>query len=236
MARHRLRLKSTLEMDELEDTEVDTERGRLFGDILKWRQRQAIQMPQLAQHLAEDPLTEHDMRDVEERALWLPSDFDRVSIQEFGLDKPAEIELELRKGEAYGALRELRASISHIAALQTERRKHASGSSGRTRAANVVMTAIKHRDVAAEDYKEARRVIIMLDSSDHIKESFPLLEKGDLTIKSIEKGTDLGKGKVTDSWIWTVGVRSDELTSTWEDDSESIFLTVRDNRRLIAFI
>ena len=195
---------------------VNAERWRLFCDIQKWSKRRLTELPQLMTFLVDHTLSNDDLDDIENHKLWLPSDFDMVKCIELNLQKAVSIELELRKGEAYDALREVRASISHVAALVDKKRVHVRGTKNTTRAVSVIHTATEHRDLVAEEYNLARRAIISLDES--YETDFRVITPTNLTVKPINSATAFNSGKNTDAWVWTVGIRSDESTSAWEDE------------------
>ena len=135
---------------------------------------------------------------------------------------PASIELELRKGEAYDMLRELRASISHILALN--HRCVTEGTNDTTRAAKVISNATEHRDLVASQYIDTCDAILRLDAD--AAGFFPALLSEHLVAKPINNGTPLNAGSKTDSWIWTVGTCSEEGSTTWEDNSECTILFI----------
>jgi hypothetical protein len=135
----------------------------------------------------------------------------------------ASLELELRKGEANDAVRDLQTHINFKLGLQAEKRKHARYTLDTTRAAKIIRDAEKGRDAAAETYRAAREAIISL-GGDGEKE-YPTLSEQDLVAKSIANGSVLGGGKVTESWLFSEGAPvngSKKQVSEWEEESECI--------------
>lgn len=200
---------------------MKAERRRVFFDIEQWRRRQVVELPQLMDYLAERSITEDDIDDIEQVTLWLPSDFDSESIQVHALQIAASLELELRKGEAYDSLREVRASVSHIAALSAQRRHNSGGVYNNTRAVKIIQTATKQRDNMAEEYNYTQRAIKRLDST--LEAEFQVLQEGDLVAKALYHGSALGTGKSRDSWIWKIGMAENEGSSEWQDTGELLY-------------
>ena len=166
---------------------------------------------------AETGDNEDGVEDIEEQTLGLPSDFTRDTITHHCLKELASVELELRKGEAYDALWDVRSALSHQLQLSVQISKHSRGSVSNTHAKTLCTEAAKLKSRAVQHYNDVHSAILSLD----VSSDFRPLTQADLVTKDIDTGTALGGGRKTDGWIWTFGVREGECNGEWEEDGKT---------------
>lgn len=195
---------------------INAERRRLSCEIAKWQQEYNVVAPQICNFGSDDVVSSED---VEYVTLGLPSEFDANDRNTYGLHSLVSAELDLRKGEAYDSIREVRASASHVAGLKVQKKRHVRGVRNTTRADSVITTATRHLDFSAEEYNRSRAAILSLDPSlDH---EFPELTAKDYKIKGLEKGVFLGTGMITEGWIWGFGHGCENKMEKWQKDGLS---------------
>ena len=223
--RYKLRAKvHALDSEASDDSwdKVNAERRRLSCEITKWQEQYYMVAPQLCTSRSDNALSSED---IEDTTLGLPSEFDSSDRHAYGLHSLTTVELDLRKGEAYDAIREVRASASHVAGLKVQKKRHVRGVRNTTRANSVITTATRHLDHSAEEYNRSRIAILSLDPA--LGQDFPELTAKDYKIKGLEKGVFLGTGTVTEGWIWGFGSRSDQKMLTWQKDGLSDSVSLR---------
>jgi hypothetical protein len=138
-------------------------------------------------------ITDNQASQPELLPLYLPSDFTLDEQRELGLVKIAHVELNLRKGEANDALRELRKQINFKLGLMDGKKRHAKYTNDMTQAAKIVRDANRARDAAARMYCDARKAIVLLGGDG--KKEYPLLKDQDMYTKQMLTGSDLGRGR-----------------------------------------
>lgn len=199
-----------------EEIGIDSDRAKLVAEIEQWRRRQLVHMPKLAEFVGEK--LKNSDQDIEDQKLWLPSDLDDNMIAQHDLQDVAKVELELRKGEAYDTLNDVRAAVSHELQLGVQKRRHARKGAMHTRATALIRDAAEYKRSVGKRYIVARAAIVSLDRG--LQSTFPILRDVDLDAKLINTGSELGGGRKTDSWIWTVGVRAGDCDAEWEDNGQ----------------
>ena len=181
-------------------------------------------MPGLSDVLSKERDNADDSCDIESEnvRLYLPSEFTREERTRYKLDSMAQVELELRKGEANDAIQDLRLQINFRTALEGQK-VHVKYTKGNTRAAKIIQDASKAKNAAANAYRLAREAIISLGGNGI--NDYKDLEDAHLETKSVNEPRDPNqKGKVTDSWIYTKvtelsGSAADQ--AEWDKDSKS---------------
>ena len=231
-----MRAKIRLSDDDKNDSDswvkITADRQLLSHEIVKWQQRYFALTPQFYNIDPDGIASDEGPTNVEDATLCLPSDFDASDRVAQGLHSLASVELDLRKGEAYDAIREVRASASHVAGLKTQKKRHVRGVRNTTRAGSIITTATRHLEYSAQYYNRSRAAILSLDPS--LDQAFPELTERDYKIKGLEKGVFLGTGTITEGWIWGFGPRSDESMEPWQEDGASKFIFVQRRYLLIA--
>ena len=166
----------------------------------------------------DSPKEEQEPEDI---CLYLPSDFTPSEHQEFQLNDIACVELELQKGEANDAIYNLCIQINFKLGLESQKRQHTKFTKDITQAAKIIQDAENEKISIATVYQSMWDAIIALGGDD--VEQYPPLTAKDLAAKSVWAGTDYGKGKQTDSWVFANSqiLTGDSISlQEWDLDSE----------------
>ncbi|KAL1712183.1 hypothetical protein EV715DRAFT_214149 [Schizophyllum commune] len=202
---HRLYLNRAT-LSSFDDESRVKELASLRAALGRWRKQQARLMPLLDSVVASALGEDHGL---EEEQLYLPSDLASHEHPRYGLTELAEIEAELRRGEANDAITLICQGIKHKMVLIKDKLKQANSVKLNTRSVNWIKETSKKidgwaADYRAADYRRARRALVALDARKNTKD-FPPLTDHDLTFKNAAGARTLGSGTSTDSWIWTFG-------------------------------
>ena len=210
----------TRELDKDDMNRIETSRRLLRNTFDMWVARRQVYMPKAIEHITNTTSQDGDLLP-EQRKLYLLSDFTPAERQQLSMCTLAQVELNLRKGEANDAIRQIRKQINYKLGLLEGKMKHVRHSSDNTRATKILRDVDKARNAAATTYRAARIVIISL-GGDSVKE-YPELRDQDMYIKSQLKGSVLGGGKIFEGWIVNDGPRvltdKNDLEE-WEVESE----------------
>ena len=209
----------TWELDEHNFESINAKQHLLFCDIVAWCARCSQHMPSTIDSIPVDgPEEEQEPEDI---CLYLPSDFTPSERQKFQLNDIACVELELQKGEANDTVCDLHTQINFKLGLESQKRWHMKFTKDITQAAKIIQDAENEKISIATVYRSARDAIVAL-GGDGV-EQYPPLTAKDLAAKSVRAGTDHGKGKQTDSWVFTDSqvLTGDSISlQEWDLDSE----------------
>jgi hypothetical protein len=185
------------------EKEVINERNRLQMDITNWRHDQLHLMPGSAERI-----TNHEIGEPEMEILFLPSDFPLAVRESLGFHHLGEVEMLLREGEAYDALRDLRSAVKHINGLSYEKRSSVRNSGPNTRTKQLIDDAKSKCDNWIEKYTAARQAMINLGCT-RVEENdeFPKLTAADAVMKYTELPHALGDGSKSTGPLWRAGGR-----------------------------
>ena len=181
-------------------------------------------MPDVMNHL---PRLSHSSS-VEHEQLLLPSDLSPLERETCGVTHLVHQELQLRKGQAYDALRSLRAQVKYVMALSHQKNSRKNAIHGQylnTRVGTILSDAIQKRDGYKQKYRRTREAMIQLGMSEK-SEEFPELTDADIWRKDPLQYHKLGDGQKMDGWIWRVGLpanMSDEEREEYLEDSVYLF-------------
>jgi hypothetical protein len=173
-------------------------RQKLRQELVTWRQSQFEFCPLLKPSIdAVDPTSP------EREQLLLPSSFNQVLRKRFDLTSLAIIEYQLREGQAYDALDDLREKIKIFNANLDFKKKNVFGQGPNTRAQGFLRQLTADKVSAADKYRIAYRALTSLGLS----EGTELQELCDdqLFGKDASRPAKLGDSKKQDPWFWTVG-------------------------------
>ena len=113
----------------------------------------------------------------------------------------------------------LRSQINFKLGLESEKKRRTKFTKDTTRAAKILQDAEKEKKAIANVYRTARLAIVALGGDG--ERQYPPLTQKDLEPKSVRTGTDPGKSKETDSWIFADGrALTSDNTSVEEWDLE----------------
>jgi hypothetical protein len=143
----------------------------------------------------------------EEQVLFLPSDFPDAKLRhQFNMDHLASIEIQLREGEAYDAIRDVRLAVKHINGLTYQKQMGIRHSGPNTRAKEMIDDVKRKRDGHIDKYDAARQAMINLGCTRvGDKDEFPKLTVADAAMPHTERPHALGDGSKSMAMIWRVG-------------------------------
>ena len=132
-------------------------RQRLQQELITWRQSQFDFCS-----LLKPFITAVDPTSPEQEKLLLPSSFNRVLRERLGLTSFAVIEHQLREGQAYDALHNLREKIKIFNANLDFKKKNVFGQGANTRAQEFLKQLAADKVNAADKYRVAYRALVSL--------------------------------------------------------------------------
>lgn len=174
-------------------------RQKLRREIVTWRQSQFELCPLL--RLSIDVV---DPTSPEQEKLLLPSSFNQVLRERFDLTSLAITEYQLRKGQAYDALDDLREKIKIFNANLDFKKKNIFGQGPNTRAQAFLKQLTADKVNAADKYRMAYRALLYLGLS-KAETDLQELHDDQLFGKDASRPAKLGDSKKDDPWFWTVG-------------------------------
>jgi hypothetical protein len=189
----------------------------LRRDIQQWRAFQLARYSQLHDHI-----TLVDSSTPEIQSLKLPSSFTSAQRATLGLDDLAAIEYDLREGQAYDALHEVREAIKTFNYNLAFKKTNIHGQRANTRAQSFLRSLAGDKVSAADKYRRARTALLSLGLREDDKVFQPLYDN-QLWMKNVNEPRKLGEKAVVDPWIWIVGRpkgMSKEEEADWSLDSK----------------
>ncbi|KAJ7238319.1 hypothetical protein B0H12DRAFT_995256, partial [Mycena haematopus] len=159
----------------------------------------------------------------EKESMFLPSCFPAQTRSELSMEALAQVEYELRQGQAFDALDEARTAIRTYSFNLGLKKASIHGVGATTKAQNFLKTLSNDIQVAADTYRRARTALVMLGMAENDPVLKPL-DRKDLTIKGMMRA-NIGDSKKADSWIWTTGRGVDldpEEEAEWEAELERV--------------
>ena len=196
-------------------------RNKIQRELIVWRQTQLVICPLLEPYVgAVDPISP------EKEKLLLPSSFDQHLREDFGLTSLAAFEYQLREGQAYDALEDVRLKIKIFNANLDFKKANVFGQRANTRAQAFLSQLAVDKVTGAEKYRVARRALIRLGLSES-DASLQELHDHQLYGKDASRPAKLGDSKKEDPWFWMVG-RPSNLTpkeqTDWSIECESLLI------------
>jgi hypothetical protein len=170
--------------------------------LVDWRKTQYFICQYLQDHIdAVDPTSP------EQELLFLPSSFQHLERERLGLTELAGIEYDLRMGQAYDALEELRTRIKIFNTNLDFKKRNVFGQGPNTRAQQYLCTLSEDKISAADKYRRVRAALLRLGLSEH-DTSLCALHDSELWGKDTSRPARLGDSQKEEPWFWTVGVPS----------------------------
>lgn len=156
---------------------------------------------------------EEDLETNIERALIrLPSSFTKTERAQMGLEQVAEVEAELREGQANDALEELRAGLAEKSLRFRTKVKPAKSQKTMTRAWDSINRADKQIRAAVQSYCLARTALEGLEVSSKLLDKYKVIQKRDLRMSGdIVEENRVGQRSSQLPWFW-------RLDNKWEED------------------
>ena len=195
-------------------------RKKFQRELIPWRQTQFFVCPLLKPYIgAVDP------NFPEKEKLMLPSSFDQHLRKVLGLISLAAMEYQLREGQAYDALEDVREKIKIFNANLDFKKANVFGQRANTRAQQFLSQLAVNKISGAEKYRVAHQALIHLALSES-ETSLQELHNNQLYGKDTSRPARLGNSKKEDSLFWTVG-RVSSLTpkeqTDWRLECESLY-------------
>ncbi|KAJ6527320.1 hypothetical protein DFH09DRAFT_935635 [Mycena vulgaris] len=188
-----------------------TARANLRKELIAWRVNQFERFPAL-----QSQITAVDPAAPEREDLFLPSQLSDHMRRSLGMSELAAAEYELREGQAYDALADVRIAIKTFNFNVAFKIAQIQGQSSNTRAQNFLRTLANDRIVAADDYRRARAAMLRLGLSPTDK-NLAHLVNDELYAKNTRDSPKMGESGDVDPWFWTVG-RPANMTPREEKD------------------
>ena len=186
-------------LSESEKRSLTTTRAKLRRDIIKWRKYQYEHYPLLRDHIP--PV---DMTTPENDNLFLPSAIPRPLRELYQVMPLAQLEYDLREGQAHDALNQVRDSIKDYSCNLAYKKAYVFGQHPSTRAHEFLCSLARNKVAAADKYRNARNALLGLGLSDN-DSTFQPLEDSDLWMKNVVEPHVFGGSRIQDPWFWTVG-------------------------------
>jgi hypothetical protein len=205
--RHKIAILKEHKLAALEK-EILEEGNRLFIDLSKWRHDQLFHMVQVT-----DLVGNQANEEPEVQILYLPSDFPNDGSRErLKINKLGQVELELRKGEAYDAVEEVRTAVKHINGLTYKKQSSVRQSGPNTRTKEMIDDIKRRRDASIEKYTFSRNALMNLGfAQTGPNDDFPELTVDDAVMKYAERPHALGDGSKGMAAIWRAAKRAPSL-------------------------
>jgi hypothetical protein len=149
---------------------------------------------------------------VEQVRLWLPSTFVRSERVQMGLGRVAEVEVELREGQANDALEALRAGLAEKSLRFRTEVKPAKSQKTMARAWDSIHRADKHIRGAVQCYCLARSALEGLGVSSDLLSRYQEIQKKDLKMsRDVIEENRVGQRSSELPWFW-------RLDREWDKD------------------
>ncbi|KLO05566.1 hypothetical protein SCHPADRAFT_946616 [Schizopora paradoxa] len=180
---------------------------QLIDRVDAWRPKQFEWMHTIRHVLEREESPPADVSISPSFTLYLPSDFPSEERKELKLNDLAEMELELRKGQASEVLNELRQQCKVNAMLQLDNEENDRGTRANTRSHKARNEAHRLKQHWILEYKSIRASMVSLglDKKSYFKD----LNESDCYRQRTDKPHVLNTGTKKDGWIWSIGSDSD---------------------------
>ncbi|KAJ3565830.1 hypothetical protein NP233_g7389 [Leucocoprinus birnbaumii] len=203
------RTKKGMEPEALEDA-----RCRLRKSIDIWRVLQRELSPSVL------PFIVINIRPEKEQ-LHLPSSFNEEQRQALEMGKIAEIEYEIRLGQAYDAIDSLRTAVYLYNSAMIKKRKHVRGTRYNTRANTILNQLSDDKYGCAQVYRLAYRALVSLGlSEDSLLQP---LHRDQLWGRDMTRVQGPGESSTPEPWWWMVGKPADTCQEAWHIECQVIF-------------
>jgi hypothetical protein len=179
---------------------IHTARSKLHKTLTSWRLTQFKLFPTLQEELKH----EDGLKEPEAENLLLPSYLTVDKRSRHGIVDLAEIEFNLREGQAHDALEEVRLAIKTFNYNLKFKVKNVRGQRANTRAQAFLATLTADKIKGAQRYRLARNALIALGLSTSDLSLQPLNDS-ELWGKDSSEPSKLGDTRTEEPWFWTVG-------------------------------
>lgn len=133
-----------------------------------------------------------------------------------GIDDLANVEMELREGQAYDALHSLRQIIQEWNYNLLDKKDNIHGIAENLRSGKFLRNLNADKQVAASKYRCARHAMLNLGLAE-THHRWQELKDDQLWGKNVTEVRSMGDGQKRDPWFWSI-VKPDGLTEAQEKD------------------
>ena len=172
--------------------ESDEETFFLDADS-EWEEEEAVEVP------------------IEQVMVWLPSSFTKSERIQLGLEQVAEVEVELREGQANDALKSLRESLAEKSLRFRTEVKPAKSQRTMTRAWDSIHRADKQIRGAVQCYRLTRTALENLGASSELLGRYKEIQKKDLKMSGdVVEENRVGQRSWELPWFWRLDRKWDK--------------------------
>ncbi|KAL0568932.1 hypothetical protein V5O48_013043 [Marasmius crinis-equi] len=193
-AQRRIKGKLTLNQTETVKKDINERRNRLSKRIKALRALQAKHMEGVEPDVVGQALCEP-----ENERIFLPSDYTFKQRTQKNLGGLAEIEKELREGELYDAIEEVRQAAKDQSIVREQKKKNDRGTRANTRSQLQLKTIYVDLQCCINDYNGARKALQALGAGLDL----PEMKEEDTYRKSTVHKRGLGDSRRTDGQLYT---------------------------------
>lgn len=163
---------------------------------------------------------------IERAVIWLPSSFTSSERIQMGLEQIAEVEAELREGQANDALEELRAGLAEKSLRFRTEVKPAKSQRTMTRAWDSIHRADKQIRAAVQSYRLARSALEALGVSSELLGQYKEIQKRDLKMsRDVVEENRIGQRSSELPWFWRLDRKWDEDRGEFLKECECSWLS-----------
>lgn len=196
---------SEIDQDGTEDSSIVKLRKKLRVRIDAWRQ---VQQTLFVDFFSSEGLSfekKSSLDAPEQEHLYLPSSLTPTQIKIFRLDSLALIELNLRQGRMYDAIRSVQFARKACDALNRDKNKNARGQLQKTRASKQLQ--IPERVITSEiaNYNACQAALVALGGSEYVTH-LPVMTREDTYRKSTHSRRSPGDSRINNGRIYNTGV------------------------------
>ncbi|KAJ3562098.1 hypothetical protein NP233_g9786 [Leucocoprinus birnbaumii] len=152
--------------------------------------------------------------------LYLPSSFDKERRQALDIGKIAEIEYQIRLGQAYDAIDSLRTAVYLYNSAKIQKRKHVRGNCYNTRANTILNQLSDDKYGCAQVYRLAYQALISLGlAEDSLLQP---LHRDQLWGHDMTRMQGPGESSIPEPWWWMVGKPPDTCQEAWHIELDRV--------------
>jgi hypothetical protein len=172
---------------------------KLQKQLTEWRVDQFSRWPALEEQI---PSSETVL--IEDEPLFLPSSFSEPLRVHLGLEEAAQVEFQLRDGQAHDALEALRLAIKTYNYNISFKKTQVFGQGANTRSQAYLKSLENDKQTEADRYIHARSALLNLGLSPRDPVLRPLDKSTQLFSKNYFASAQLGDSRKSDPWFWNI--------------------------------
>ncbi|KAF7984920.1 hypothetical protein HWV62_9821 [Athelia sp. TMB] len=149
--------------------------------------------------------------------LLMPSEISPLVISKLNLTHLADLELEMRKGQANDSLEGLMLALCTQGLLLRTKVRNAQGTKTKTRAFNEVTKVRREVEEHVRSYRRARKAILALSIDPEMPREYQPITTEDLKTQDVTDERRLGQSRDTLAWFWKLGAATADK-SEWTEE------------------